>query len=253
MNLNASIEGDTLDETLSAAHALVEEARIRFAEDGVEICAVDAANVAMVRAELDQEAFESYATTGGTLGMNLDQLTDIVGMADSGELVSLRTVPESAGRLEIEAGGSLEFTTGTIDPGTIRDEPDIPELDLPGTYVFDSGELSRALQASDMVSDFIRVAGRSEDHLRFTAKGDTDTVTVDLRAHKLLSGLKTGGDGPVSSALALSYLTDINTAIPRDTEVSMLVGDQYPVKLRWSSAEGDLSVTTMIAPRIEGA
>jgi proliferating cell nuclear antigen len=39
-------------------------------------------------------------------------------------------------------------------------------------------------------------------------------------------------------------------AIPSDAEVSLLLGTEVPVKLRYSIADGGVSVVNMLAPRI---
>jgi proliferating cell nuclear antigen len=244
MTVSATIEASVLADALGAVSTLVDECKLRFGPEGLETRAVDPANVGMVEIELDPEAFETYTTEGELVGINLDRLTDVVGMADSDELVTLDLDPDSR-KLTVSAGG-LEFTLATIDPDSIREEPDIPDLDLPATYVLEAGDLSRGWTAADMVGDHVEVTAVAEDQLRVTADGDTDSVEVLLNGGDLLDGRTDETD--VSSLFSLDYLSDMDAAIPSGTELSVRIGDEFPTKMQWS--DGDLSVVYMLAPRI---
>ena len=91
----AIVSADTLGAALDSVSVLVDECKIRLDEEGLTIRAVDPANVGMVDLELSATAFESYETDGGVIGVNLDRLEDIVGMADSDQLVHLELDEET--------------------------------------------------------------------------------------------------------------------------------------------------------------
>ncbi|WP_256394142.1 DNA polymerase sliding clamp [Natronoarchaeum rubrum] len=246
MAFSAIIAGDTLAKALEPVSALVDECKIRLNDDGIGICAVDAANVGMVDMELDASAFESYEATGGVLGVNLERLEDVLSMAESGQVVHFE-LNEETRKLDIEIGG-LEYTLALIDPDSIRQEPDIPDLDLSGTYVFEGDHLDRAVRAADLCSDHISVDGVADDKLVFSAQGDTDDVDVTVERDDLPSGQL--GD-ECSSLFSLDYLSDMKGPIGSDTKVSLRVGDELPIKLRYSLADGGVEVVNMLAPRIQ--
>lgn len=245
---DATVRADILTDALAPVNALVSECKVRTTEDGLDIRAVDPGNVAMIDMEIDSAAFASYEADGGLLGLNLERLTEIIGMADSEEFVHL-VLDDETRKLNIEMGG-LSFTMALIDPDSIREEPDIPDLDLPGRFVFEGSELDRAVTAADLVSDHIEI-GADDDALRFTAEGDTDDVEVTLGMDDLLSDRFNGAKESVASLFSLDYLDDMTGPIDKDAEVSMLLGDEFPVKLRYSSHDGDVSVLNMLAPRIQ--
>ncbi len=119
---DAIVRADRLQATLDSVGVLVEECKIHLDESGVEIRAVDPANVGMVDLSLDEAAFESYQADGGLIGVNLTRLADIAGMADSDQLVHLE-LDEETRKLHISIDG-LEYTLALIDPESIREEPD---------------------------------------------------------------------------------------------------------------------------------
>jgi proliferating cell nuclear antigen len=242
----AIVSAATLRDALDSVSVLVEECKIRLNEDGLAIQAVDPANVGMVDLSLDAEAFESYEADGGVIGVNLSRLEDIAGMGNAGDLVHLE-LDEETRKLHIRIDG-LSYTLALIDPDSIRQEPDIPDLDLPAEIVLEGTHLDRGIKAADMVSDHIALrVDEEEDTFHIQAEGDTDDVDLKLTREDLID-LEAG---PAESLFSLDYLKDMNKAIPSDAEVTMELGEEFPVKLHFEFAEGLGQVTYMLAPRIQ--
>ena len=242
----AIVRAERLQSTLGSVGVLVDECKIHLDEGGIEIRAVDPANVGMVDLTLEAEAFESYEADGGLIGVNLVRLQDIAGMADSGQLVELE-LDEETRKLHISIDG-LEYTLALIDPESIREEPDLPDLDLSSTIVIEGRDIDRAVTAADMVSDHIELGVNEADELFYVkAEGDTDDVHLELDTEDLIDLVA----GEASSLFSLDYLQDMNKAIPKDAEVTMELGEEFPVKLHFDIAEGEGSVTYMLAPRIQ--
>jgi proliferating cell nuclear antigen len=243
---NAIVSADTLQATLDSVGVLVDECKIHLGEAGVEIRAVDPANVGMVDLALDTAAFESYEADGGVIGVNLVRLKDIAGMANADQLVHLE-LDEETRKLHISIDG-LEYTLALIDPESIREEPDLPELDLPAEIVIEGRDIDRAVTAADMVSDHIELGVDDTRNVFYVkAQGDTDDVHLELNAEDLID-LSVGA---ASSLFSLDYLDDMNRAIPKDAEVTTELGEEFPVKLHFDIAEGQGRVTYMLAPRIQ--
>ena len=181
----AIVEAEVLQETLDSVGVLVEECKIHLNEDGLEIRAVDPANVGMVDLSLPASAFESYEADGGVIGVNLVRLQDIAGMADADQLVHLE-LDEETRKLHIRTDG-LEYTLALIDPDSIRDEPDLPDLDLPARIVLEGRDIDRAVKAADMVSDHIALGVDVEEEFFYVdAEGDTDDVHFELDREDLI-------------------------------------------------------------------
>jgi proliferating cell nuclear antigen len=243
---NAIVSAGTLRDALDSVSVLVDECKIRLEEDELAIKAVDPANVGMVDLSLDAEAFESYEADGGVIGVNLSRLEDIAGMGAAGDLVHLE-LDEETRKLHIRIDG-LSYTLALIDPDSIRQEPDIPDLDLPAEIVLEGSHLDRGIKAADMVSDHIALRVDQEaETFHIEAEGDTDDVDLELGTEDLIAL----DGGPAESLFSLDYLKDMNKAIPSDAEVTMELGEEFPVKLHFEFAEGLGSVTYMLAPRIQ--
>ncbi|TKX57911.1 DNA polymerase sliding clamp [Halorubrum sp. SS7] len=242
----AIVGASTFQDALDSVSVLVDECKIRLNEEELSIRAVDPANVGMVDLTLEAAAFESYDADGGVIGVNLARLEDIAGMANSGDLIHLE-LDEETRKLHIEIDG-LSYTLALIDPDSIRQEPDIPDLDLASEIVVEGAQLDRGIKAADMVSDHIRLRVDETDEAFFIeAEGDTDDVNLELDREDLIALTA----GPADSLFSLDYLKDMNKAIPSDAEVTVELGEEFPVKLHYGFAEGLGNVTFMLAPRIQ--
>jgi proliferating cell nuclear antigen len=243
---NAIVSASTLRDALDSVSVLVDECKMRLNEDGLAIRAVDPANVGMVDLSLEAAAFESYEADGGVIGVNLARLEDIAGMGNAGDLVHLE-LNEETRKLHIRIDG-LSYTLALIDPDSIRQEPDIPDLDLPARIVVEGNQLDRGITAADMVSDHINLrVDEGDATFHIEAEGDTDDVDFEMGADNLIDL----DAGPASSLFSLDYLKDMDKAIPGDAEVAVELGEEFPVKLHYDFAEGLGNVTFMLAPRIQ--
>lgn len=247
----AIIQVDALKTLFESVHTLVDECKLHLTPDGLEIAAVDPANVAMVDAELDEQAFESYRAEGGVIGVNVDRMIDVLSIPDSDQLANIYYDPDVR-KLVVEVGG-LEYTLALIDPESIRQEPTLPDLEFASRVVIEGEQLGRAIKAAKIAtgsgdSGFIRVRSSEDDAVfHFEAEGDTDDVDYEFDVDDALD--MTPGDA--RSLFSLDYWTDVTKPIGNDTRVAIRVGDEKPCRMAYSAVDGRLHLDYMVSPRIE--
>jgi len=247
MTFHAIAEVDVLEDALDPVATLVSECKLRLNEGGLSIRACDAANVAMADVSLPKRAFEHYEAGGGVVGVNLDRLQDVLSMGSSGDLAELQ-LDEATRKLHIEIA-ELSYTLALIDSDSIRQEPDIPDLDLPASVAFEGSELGRGVTAADLVGDRVSLAANAAlEEFLIKAEGDTDTVEVTLGNDELADA-----DVPdrAESLFSLDYLKDMTRPIGADVIVSFELGTEMPVKFRYQN--GEASVEHLLAPRVESS
>jgi proliferating cell nuclear antigen len=244
VTFTAIVQAETFQDWLAPVAALVKECTIHIGETGLAITAVDPANMAIVDTNLDADAFESYDADVGTIGVNLDRLDDVVGFGSSGQLVQLE-LDEATRTLEVTVG-VLDYTLALIDPGSIRQEPELPDLDLPLRAVLQGEDVATMVDAADMVSDHVALGGG--DTLYADAQGDTDDATVSYDHVDLIEFEA----ADVESIFSLDYCKDMSGAIPHDAEVTLRLGDSQPMWMRYTIAESRATVRYQLAPRIVG-
>jgi len=240
MRLTARAE--VLTEWLKPVSAIVDECRLRFSASQATVSAVDPANVAMVKTDVDAAAFESYETDGGqTIGVRLPKLFDVLSLTD-GETPVHIALDESGGRATVTAAG-LEYSFGTLDPDSIRREPDIPDMDWPVELVLEHAELADAITAADFCAEHLRIRGDADLGYQAAASGDVDELTYSLNPASVARG------GTADSLFSLDYLHDIIGPLPEEVRVQL--GEEVPLDLRYSLLDGDCDVRALLAPRID--
>lgn len=249
MAFEAIVVNDPVDQLVDSVGALVDEFRLHTYENRIEIAAVDPANVGMTRVGLDAAAFESFEATGGTLGIPLSKtggFEDAVGIAGSSDLLWF-DLQEDTRKLSIEVD-THEVELALIEPESIRQDPDIPEMDLPGHVVLDAADLKRSVKIADQYSDHILVYGDEEEQaFGIEAAGGTDTYTCKFTSDDRVDADRIPG---VSSLVSADYLKDVTKAMPSESEVHVYWGDEFPIRFEHSFANGHGDVEVLISPRI---
>ncbi|WP_435065977.1 DNA polymerase sliding clamp [Halobaculum sp. EA56] len=244
----AIIQARVLNDFLDPIDAIVEEFRLNLTDEGFRAEVVDPGNIGMARVRLDAEAFESFevADAGGQLGISLGKFRELLDFADPGDLVSL-SLDQETRKLDV-AFDTIDASVALIDPETIRQEPDIPELDLATKITLEGRQLRRGVELADMVSDYVRFIGDPDAReWRMEADGDVDDVSERFSREDLIKGQVPEEH---ESLFSTDYLLDMTKPIPKDAEVTLRHGTEHPVKFDYEIGEG-VSVANMLAPRIE--
>jgi proliferating cell nuclear antigen len=239
----AVINAEALRDAIDAVSSLVDEVKFSLSEKGLELKAVDPANVAMVSLVVRPDAFDYFKATTSEIGIDLVRLSDVLSMADKGENIQLE-LDEENHKLKIGVG-SLSYTLSLIDPTAIKKEPRIPELDLPAHVTLPGSELRRAVKAAEKVSDHV-ILGVSDESFYMEAKGDIDSLKLKIPGTELL-GMK---PGEARSLFSLDYLEDMSKAIGKANEVTLEMGIDYPLRVNFKLGQS-IDISYLLAPRIE--
>jgi proliferating cell nuclear antigen len=243
------VRAGTLQQFVDTLTPLVAEARIHCGDHGIRTLCVDPANVASyMPAELSTDAFESFDSPGQvTIGVSLTRLDELLGHANSDDLVHLAVDMETR-RMHLHYR-NIERSVAMIDPDAIRSEPDRPDLDLPNTITVEGSEFTTAIKASDDVGDHVSIECRPEEEaVRFISEGDTDSSTVTFARDEAIDASVTER---TDTLLSLEYLKEFQKPIPDTAEVTLTLGDEFPIMLDYVACDGDLTVHAMQAPRIQ--
>jgi len=225
---------------------LVSEVKMHFNDGGISVRAVDPANVGMIDATLAADAFESYDSPGAvTQGINLERLDERLGVGDSGDLANLSLDMETR-KLNVDVG-HISQAMGLIDPDSVRQEPDLPDLDLPNTVVLTGDQLETAVDAVGMVSNHVEITADDGD-IVFAGQGDIDETTVRYGAGDCIDSDVTED---VASLFSHEFLEGFVDPMPADAEVELAFGDEFPVWFEWAAVEDCFDVSQMLAPRIQ--
>lgn len=228
---------------------LVDECKMHFNADGVHVRAVDAANVAVADVTMSTDAFESYESPGAvTQGVNLEAFDERLSVGGGSELVNLSLDMETR-KLNVDVG-NINQAMAMIDPDAVRNEPDLPEIDLPNTVRLTGSQLNDAISAVGMVSDHLEIRGDPDGEVvEFIGEGDTDETVVEFGHEEALEGTQLKEEA--ASLFSHEYIDSLATPVPNDTEVKIQFGQDFPTIWDWSAVDDCMTVTQSLAPRIQ--
>ena len=242
--LKATIDAEIFKESIDAISALVTECRLRISEEGFSARAVDTANVAMVSLELRREAFDSYAATPAEIGLDIAKLKNIFGMMSGLLTIEL---PENANKLQVSVQG-YKYSITLLDTNTIRKEPNMPKLELPGKIGITGNDLNGAIKAAAIISDKIAMGIDPAKSVFFmVAEGDTDHI----RREFMKDELKSLSLVEARSLFSIDYLKDMGKVMSKSETVDINLGIDHPVRFSFDIAAGGGHVEYLLAPRIE--
>lgn len=189
--LEVLLKAEWFERVLEISNTTALECILRFGSDGVQTRVVDPANIYMTDLSLDAGAFESVGDGSFPAGINIERFRNVIARAEDDDVVSLAYDQESR-KLRVRYGGRVDNTMALIDPDSIRNEPDLPDLDLPNQITVEAGQFRAGLENADLVSDHVWLRNTAErdgdetDRLRIEAEGDTDDARYKLTAEDMI-------------------------------------------------------------------
>lgn len=238
------IKVDTLKSVFSILTPIVGEIKLTADEEGWKIKAVDPAHVAMVDLTISREAFDKYEVEPMELGLNVERMLEHLKSAKSDDLVKMNLDKDN--RLVVSMS-NLTLKMPLVDASGFSD-PKVPNLQLPVGLKLNSGELQKGLKVSASISDYITF-DCSEDKLVMTSSEDLSSMTLELS--KGTEYEQINFEKPAKSSFSLDYFTQLMKGVGPNRDISLNLGNSYPLKMDFDFAEGKGHARYLLAPRIE--
>jgi proliferating cell nuclear antigen len=164
------IDTELLEIVIGHLTPTIKETRIHINEDGWLISVVDSANVAMYRIWISAADFTKYdCQKHGVAGINLDDLTDTLSHID-GDTVTIN-INDTTRTITIDDGAPVEFNL--IDPDSIRQSPEIPEIDINQQITLPGGELKSLFDRLSEFSDHLKIESITPENTHTHTDADT--------------------------------------------------------------------------------
>ncbi len=242
----ARIKTETLRELVEVVSTLVSEVKLSISKDGVEVRAVDPSHVAMLVLKLEGGIFEEFTGEPTSIGVDVEKLKDVLRLAKPGENIDLQ-YDGGKSRLIVQVG-KVTRSMSVIDPAGMP-EPKVPNVSPPAVAVVSMDEIRQGIRGSESISDHVTIQVEPEV-FRLYSEGETDRV--DLHLSKGGPGLtRLESKEPVKSMYPLDFFSAMMKSITSADEVTLHVGNEYPLKVEFSMANGKGSGRFLLAPRVE--
>lgn len=240
----AELRSETLKGLVNIISTLIDEVKFSVDSEGMSLKAVDPAHVAMIELDVGAKAFESYSASETDIGLDLDKVKTVLKLAGPGDIIQMEQ-DESEGRLVFKIG-NITRRMNLVDTSSMSD-PKVPQLTLSADIGILVDQLQRGIRAAESISDHIALEA-DPDGFELYCEGDTDYASLRVEKASLDSLSATS---KVCSLYPLDYFSNLIKAIPAGTIVHIELDNDYPVKIAFQLAGGELKVSYFLAPRIE--
>jgi len=256
--------GRTIRPLFALPTELVDEATLTFDADGLHTRAVDPANVGLVELHAYPAAFEDYRVDGDdelTLGTNLGKLTSSLSDARLGKRTDDPvTLDLDATRTLVSIEREYETTTLSktdevlnIDPSSVRERPDVPDMRL--AYRADIDVEAFVDAVAYIGNEHVELA-EHDGHLVLSGyPRDDDETGTRVDAGDIAEPAAGEPNPGASSVYSMDYLSDFTSGLKagKVTSLSLRWGDQFPLYMEFERRTDDdllYEGRYMLAPRI---
>lgn len=243
--LNARIEKETLQQILDSLF-LVGEAMVHTSEEGIKSRVVDESNVGKAQLNVEEGCFEEFEADRRTLGINLSLVRTVVSKADSGDILTLKTVDQHT-TLEIIAGNQESYIS-LINPETMTPAGSIPDHESQFSATLKSEDFKSAVDAAGIFTDSMNIRWSDEEQKLFLEAHSDDNRTQKVLDKEDIVNVK---PGPANSEFGLGYMKGISKALNGTSTIDLGLGVQRPLEVEFEIANGYGNVEYFVAPRIE--
>ena len=239
-------EPSYLKDSITVISELVTEARFKITPDGMELIAMDPANVAMVIFKLLSSCFSEYDVKGTVeLGVNLNSLKQILRRAKPNDRLSLELTPDQKLQITLKSNSTRTFSLPIIE---LEDkEQKIPELEFPVSIKMSSNALSESIEDVGIVAESVSFEAEP-NKFSIRAEGDLSKAHIEIPADEGTI-ISVQGDR-FKSKYSIEYLKKIMNGSKIADNVEILFNQDYPIRVDYKVIDKVL-LSFILAPRVE--
>lgn len=240
-------ENRLLKEPINIISDLVNEVRMRVNSDGIEIVAIDPANVAMVEYKLLSSAFVEYETTGEqVLAISLDGLKAVMRRIKPHDVLTLK-LDEEKNRLDLSVKGSNNKTFHLPLLHIDDEEQKLPNLQFGAKVNLSAANFDDAVEDMEIVAESVSLVASGN---LFTVKSEDNlkAAKVEIPGSEEVSILSDDGE-EISSKYSIEYLKKMTKAAKLAETVSLNFGQDYPLRMEYILLD-KMKMSFVLAPRV---
>ncbi|MBD3319273.1 proliferating cell nuclear antigen (pcna) [Candidatus Woesearchaeota archaeon] len=235
-------------DSITVISELVNEARFKITKEGVDLVAMDPANVAMVTFKLLSSAFTLYELEKDTeICVNLSNLKQVLRRAKANDMLTLELPEEGTLRITLKSNSKRTFNIPLID---LEDrEQKVPNLTFPLSISTTSAILNDAIEDASIVAESVSFVSDPE---KFTIEGtgDLSKALIEIKADNDQTKIKTDTTANVRSKYSIEYLKKMMNGAKLADTVDVYFSQDYPLKLEYKVIDR-LQLSFILAPRVE--
>jgi len=236
-----------LKDSISVISELVSEARFKVGKDGLEVVAIDPANVAMIVFKLLNSAFTEYNVKDKKdICINLESFNQILKRSKPSDVLTLELDEEkNCLNVYLKGENSRHFSLGLINSD--EEEQKVPSLDFTAKVETNTLLFNEAIEDVGIISESVLLAANPKT-LSVHTKGTINSGKVEIgEGPETKIDLK--GGNAVEARYSLGYLKKIIKGGKLTTNMTLNFGKDYPLRVDYKVTD-KLLLSTILAPRV---
>ncbi|MBI2564413.1 proliferating cell nuclear antigen (pcna) [Candidatus Woesearchaeota archaeon] len=235
-----------LKDSITVISELVNEARFTVNKEGLELVAMDPANVAMVVFKLLSSNFSEFQVDDKKeLALNLANLKQVLKRSSASDVVSLE-VEDNKLKVQLRSNSTRTFHLPLLD--LEEREQKIPNLKFPVQAEMPSDVLNQAVEDSTVVSESVTLEIEPQK-FSVLAEGDLSKAHVEIPADETVK-ITSETSANVRAKYSVEYLKKMMQGSKLADKVTVFLNQNYPLKLEYKVVD-KLLLNFILAPRVE--
>ncbi|MBI4141099.1 proliferating cell nuclear antigen (pcna) [Candidatus Woesearchaeota archaeon] len=233
-------------DSISIISELVNEARFKITKDGVELVAMDPANVAMVVFKFLSSGFAEYEVdVDQELAINLANFKQVLRRAKGNDIVTFEVVSNKL-QIQFKSDSTRTFSVPLLD---FEDKPQrVPNLSFPVEITAQSSLLSDAIEDADVVAESVSFVAEPEKFI-VQAEGDLSKAMFEIK-HGDVAKISSQTPAKIRAKYSIEYLKKLIQGSKLSDEVSIFFNQDYPLKIEYKVVD-KLLLSFILAPRVD--
>ena len=235
-----------LKDSIAIISDLVNEARFKITPDGIELVAMDPANVAMVIFKLLSSCFTEYKLDSDVeIAINLANLKQILRRIKGNDMLTLEFAGENKLSIILQGKQKRTFSIPIIE--LEEKEQKVPALEFPAQIKMQSSVLNDSIEDASIVAESVNFIAE-KNLFTIRAEGDLSKASVDIPADADTTILL--DIDKAKAKYSIEYLKKMITGSKLSDVVEVNFNQDYPLKIEYKVKDKVL-LAFILAPRVE--
>lgn len=231
-----------LSDAISLLSELVIEVKAKVSKSGLEITAIDPANVALVSLKIPSKAFSQLEADNEELGLNLEDFKQVLRRASVGSLIMEKQ--DNMLKLKIQEKSKRTFNLALINPE--EEEKKVPELNFVSKIELDANTFAEAINDAAIVADSATFMA-SKNTFIIEAKGTLNSARTEFTDDEV----KIETTEETKAKYSLDYLMKFAKASKIAEKLKINFSTDYPARFDFKSQDDLIEISFILAPRVE--
>ena len=233
-----------LENSIGIISDFIQEATFTIDNNGIEMKAMDPANITMVILKILPSAFAKYEVKEPEeITLNLDNLKQALRRSKATDTLDL-SLERNRLKLIFKGKSTKSFLIPLLEE--TKKKREVPNLEFKAEAELESNEFEDYINDADVVGDALTIEARP-DTLIFSAGETSSKVRIELEKNALIS-IKS--EEPNKAIYAIDYLKKIAKASKIANTVKLRFSTDYPIRLDYKALDR-AQMSFILAPRIE--